>query len=75
MSANPLKWRPIDHLLKTTPDEYCDVALPGQDMSDRVFMLQQAERIVRSPRLSRTERDAIERVWLAEAVSRLRVAS
>ena len=60
-------WTAIDHFIRTRPDEYCDVPPPGESLSDRVFMLQQAERIVKSPRISREDRATIERVWLSEA--------
>ena len=67
-------WSTIDFLTKTWPDEYCDVAGEGQGMSDRVFMLQQAARIVRSPRLSREDRRRVEERSLVEAKPHLRVA-
>ena len=69
MKGKPLQvWTAVDHFTRTRPDEYCDVPPPGQSTSDRVFMQQQAERIVRSPKISREDRAIIERVWLGEPV-------
>ena len=65
----------IDYFIRTRPDEYCDVAPPGQVLSDRAFMRQQAERIVRSPKLRHAERAIIEKVWLSQAAPSLKVVS
>jgi hypothetical protein len=62
----PKHWRSIDQLLEGHPGEFLDVALFGQSMSDRAFMVRQAERLVKSPKLTREQRAHLETVWLAD---------